>query len=548
MTTDVPTNTIDSTPQWAKLLELGRRENLTELGAAFATDRERASRFTFQVCDLRVDLSKNLISEAVVEELVALGEVAGLTERIEEMFDGIAINTSEARPVLHTALRRPRTDTVMVGGANVVADVHAVLEQMAGFSVAVRSGAWIGTTGEPITTVVNIGIGGSDLGPKMAALALEPYASVSMNSHFVSNVDPADLGFALAGANAETTLFIVVSKSFTTTETMTNAGHARQWLTARLGPGADISKHFVAVSTNESAVREFGIDPVNMFRFWDWVGGRYSLCSAVGLSLMVAIGPEHFREMLGGFHAMDRHFRTAPLAANGPALAGLIGIWNRNFLGMGSHAILPYAQQLSRFPAYLQQLDMESNGKSVRRDGSPVGYETGPVIWGEPGTNGQHAFYQLLHQGTTVVPADLIGFLEPAEDLVNQHELLFANMVAQSEALALGRAAEDVADGASAEVAHRTFAGNRPTTTIVAPKLTPKVLGQLICFYEHRVFTQGVVWGVNSFDQWGVELGKELATQISAELAAPSTGRSNHDASTEALIELYRQSRPAGHT
>jgi len=535
---------VDESPAWAALTDLASAPR--SLRIAFERDTRRAKKFTVNACDLRVDFSKNLIDDSVVRALLGLAARVGVEHRIEAMFRGDPINSSENRPALHTALRAPRGRRLVVAGEDVNEAVHSVLDRMRRFAGAIRGQTWLGSTGEPIHTVVNIGIGGSDLGPAMATRALSPFASETISSRFVSNIDPADLLDALRGADAATTLFIVASKTFTTIETMTNATAAREWVIGQLGADADVSKHFVAVSTNSAGVSEFGIDPANMFEFWDWVGGRYSLCSAIGLSLMVAIGADGFDEMLAGFHAMDQHFATTPLGQNGPAVAGLIAVWNRNFLGMGTHAVLPYSQHLSLFPAYLQQLDMESNGKSVRADGEQVGYDTGPVLWGEPGTNGQHAFYQLLHQGTSVVPADLIGFLRPVEDLPGQHQLLFANMVAQAEALAFGRTEVEVeaVETDQSRVPHRTFAGNRPTTTIVAPMLTPHVLGQLVAFYEHRTFTQGAIWGINSFDQWGVELGKELATVISVELDAPPAGaRTTHDSSTTALIELYRNSR-----
>ncbi len=479
-----------------------------------------------------------------VELLVALAERAALPDRIKAMFVGERINTTEDRPVLHTALRATRTDRVAVDGVDVVPDVHDVLDTMAAFSDQIRSGSWRGHTGKPIRTVINIGIGGSDLGPAMAYRALRPYRHPNIDVRFVSNIDPAHLVAALDGVDAEETLFVVASKTFTTIETLTNAHSARNWLLDQLGndPSA-VAKHFVAVSTNATEVAKFGIDTRNMFEFWDWVGGRYSFDAAIGLPLMIAIGPGAFHEMLEGFRTIDIHFRSTPFERNVPVLLGLIGIWYRNVLRYPTYAVLPYAQDLDRFTAYLQQLDMESNGKSVRLDGTAVDMDTSPIVWGEPGTNGQHAFYQLIHQGTTVVPADLIGFLDPAEDIGGQQDLLIGNLFAQAEALAFGKTAQDVAvDGVAPQlVAHRIFPGNRPTSVILAPKLTPSVLGQLVALYEHKVFTQGVIWGINSFDQWGVELGKALATTIVGELNSRGTPAPDHDPSTNALIALYRK-------
>lgn len=448
--------------------------------------------------------------------------------------------------MLHTALRAPSEVVVEINGENVVPLVHGVLDRMSVFADRVRGGEWVGATGERIATVVNIGIGGSDLGPLMAYRALSPSVKEGLKARFVSNVDPADLHQALADLDPATTLFVVASKTFTTLETLSNARNARAWLLDGLGADETaVAKHFVAVSTNAQAVAEFGIDTNNMFEFWDWVGGRYSFDSAIGLSLMITVGPEAFRQMLDGFRAMDQHFRSAPPRQNLPVLLGLIGVWYRNFLGYPTHAVLPYNQYLDRFPAYLQQLDMESNGKSVRLDGERVAYDTGSVVWGEPGTNGQHAFYQLIHQGTTIIPADLIGFLEPDVDIGGQHDFLMANLFAQAEALAFGKSPEEVAaDGVDdALVRHRTFEGDRPTTMILAERLDPFTLGALVALYEHKVFTQGTIWGVNSFDQWGVELGKALAVAIIPELTEPSAGEMVHDASTNALIARYRAHR-----
>ncbi|HLV05407.1 glucose-6-phosphate isomerase [uncultured Georgenia sp.] len=539
---------ISTTPQWKALEEHAAATAGTSLRDLFAADPDRGTRLVAEVGDLYVDYSKNGVTEETLRLLVDLAHAAGLPEQIEAMFRGEHINTTEDRAVLHTALRAPRGTELVVDGQDVVADVHEVLDRMATFSEEVRSGRWRGHTGRRITRVVNIGIGGSDLGPRMATLALAPYATPDITVDFVSNVDGDDIAPVLAAADPHETLFVVVSKTFTTLETITNATTARRWLVEALGEDAAVAKHFVAVSTNAEKVAEFGIDTANMFGFWDWVGGRYSMTSAVGLSLMIAIGPEHYRDMLAGFHTVDEHFRTTPLERNLPALLGLIGIWHRNFRGADTHAVLPYSEYLSRFPAYLQQLDMESNGKSVTRDGTPVTVQTGPVVWGEPGTNGQHAFYQLIHQGTQLVPADLIGFVHPAEEVPEHHDQLTANLLAQAEALAFGKTAEEVrAEGVAAElVSHRTFRGNSPTTLMLAPRLTPSVLGQLVALYEHRVFTQGVVWGINSFDQWGVELGKVLAQRIGPELTAEEEPELRHDSSTNALIRRYRSLRRRG--
>ncbi len=539
---------ISTTSQWQALAAHAEQLQGTHLRDLFAADAERGTTFAAEAVDLYVDYSKNLVTQETLDLLVELARAAGLPERIEAMFRGEHINTTEDRAVLHTALRAPRDADLVVDGQDVVADVHEVLDRMAAFADKVRSGEWTGHTGKRLTTIVNIGIGGSDLGPHMATIALAPYADPDITSVFVSNVDGDDIAHALKDKNPEETLFIVASKTFTTIETITNAKTARAWLLDALGDDAAVAKHFVAVSTNAEKVAEFGIDTANMFGFWDWVGGRYSYDSAVGLSLMIAVGPDNFRAMLAGFHAMDEHFRTTPLERNVPVLLGLIGIWYRNFLGTATHAVLPYNQYLSRFPAYLQQLDMESNGKSVTLDGEPVTYQTGPVVWGEPGTNGQHAFYQLIHQGTQTVPADFIGFVHPADEVPGHHDLLTANLLAQTEALAFGKTPEEVrADGVPEElVAHKTFAGNHPTTTIMGPKLTPSVLGQLVALYEHKVFTQGTIWNINSFDQWGVELGKVLANRIVPELTADGEPELSHDSSTNALIGRYRAARREG--
>jgi len=536
---------ITATAEWEALQLLGPRGSRLDLRHAFAEDPARAERLTFAAGDLLVDLSKHLVTDEVITALLAVSRRAGLPDRIAALFTGDHINVTEDRAVLHPALRAAPGDEFSVDGFDVAHDVSEVLERMTDFAGRVRSGAWHGHTGRRINHVVNIGIGGSDLGPAMAFRALRPYVSPDIDAHFVSNIDPADLHSVLEVVDPETTLFVVASKTFTTLETLTNARSARAWLVDRLGDDVAVARHFVAVSTNSEAVAAFGIDTANMFGFWDWVGGRYSMDSAIGLSLMIAIGPDAFGEMLSGFRTIDRHFRTTPFERNVPVLLGLIGVWYRNLLGYPTYAVLPYSQDLNRFPAYLQQLDMESNGKRVRLDGSPVDMDTGPIVWGEPGTNGQHAFYQMLHQGTTVVPADLIGFVEPSADVGGQHDLLLGNMFAQAEALAFGKTPDEVAaTGVDAGlVAHRTFPGNRPTSVIMAPRLTPSVLGQLVALYEHKVFTQGVIWGINSFDQWGVELGKELATTIISELTSATPPDLAHDSSTNALIRRYRTER-----
>lgn len=545
------TSSLTALPEWQALLAHHAATRF-DLRALFAADPARAQRLTFTAGDLVVDLSKHLVDDRALALLAGVATATGVEARRDAMFAGEPINVTEHRSVLHVALRKPAGASLVVDGVDVVADVHEVLGRMAAFADRVRSGAWLGHTGQPIRTVVNIGIGGSDLGPAMVTLALGAFGTTAADApasafHFVSNVDPADLAGVLQGADPATTLFIVASKTFTTLETIANAQLARNWLVGHLGAADAVATHFVAVSTNAPKVAEFGIDTANMFGFWDWVGGRYSVDSAIGLSVMLAIGPDRFRELLAGFHTIDEHFRTSPLAANVPALMGLLGVWYRNVFGLQAQAILPYAQRLDRFADYLQQLDMESNGKRVRLDGSPVGVDTGPIVWGTPGTNGQHAYYQLLHQGTTVVPADFIGFgaPQPGLDLGEQHDLLMANFFAQTEALAFGKTAEEVtADGVAPElVAHKTFPGNRPTTTILAPQLTPSVLGQLVALYEHKVFTMGALWGVNSFDQWGVELGKVLAQRIVPELTSDAAPALRHDASTNALISRYRAMR-----
>jgi glucose-6-phosphate isomerase len=541
------TEKIDRTPEWRDL-EVRRdtvgRVHLREL---FAADPGRADTMALQACDLFLDYAKHRVDAETLGLLLTLAERAGLRERIDAMFRGDRINVTEDRPALHVALRAPRDAVIEVDGRNVVPDVHEVLDRMAAFSDRVRDGQWTGAGGAPVRNVINIGIGGSDLGPAMAYEALQDFSERTMTFRFVSNVDGTDIAEATRDLEPAETLFIVSSKTFGTIETLTNAGTARNWLTAALGPDA-VANHFVAVSTNREKVAAFGIDTANMFGFWDWVGGRYSMDSAIGLSLMIAIGPDLFREMLTGFHEMDEHFRTAPFAANMPVLMGLLGIWYGDFLGAQTHAILPYSQHLAKLPAYLQQLEMESNGKSVDLEGEPVEYRTGPVVWGTPGTNGQHAYYQLIHQGTELIPADFIGFVEPRHELGHHHDLLMANLFAQTEALAFGRTRAEVeTEGVpSVQVPHRTFAGNHPTSTILAPALTPRVLGQLIALYEHKVFTQGAVWHIDSFDQWGVELGKVLATRIVDELEATAETPLAHDPSTNALIRRYRRMRGRG--
>ncbi|MGR7026882.1 glucose-6-phosphate isomerase [Geodermatophilus sp. URMC 62] len=532
--------------EWQALAEHHREVGDRHLRDLFAEDPGRGTDLTVAAADLYLDYSKNRLTRETVRLLAALAESVGLRERTEAMFRGEHVNATEDRAVLHVALRDPATSGLDVDGHDVRQEVHEVLGRMAEFADRVRGGAWTGHTGERIRTVVNIGIGGSDLGPAMAYQALRDHSDRSLAFRFVSNIDPTDLAEATRDLDPATTLFIVASKTFTTQETLTNATEARRWLVEGLGgdEGA-VAKHFVAVSTNAEKVAAFGIDTQNMFGFWDWVGGRYSFTSAVGLSLMVAIGPEQYRELLDGFHAVDEHFRTAPYEENLPALLGLISVWYVDFFGAQSQAVLPYSQYLARFPAYLQQLCMESNGKSVTLDGSPVDVATGEVVWGEPGTNGQHAFYQLLHQGTVLVPADFIGFAQPDHDLDGMHDLFLANFLAQPRALAFGRTAEEVAaEGTAADVVpHRVMPGNRPSNAIVAPKLTPSVLGQLVAAYEHRVFTQGVVWGINSFDQWGVELGKVMANQLAPKLQSEAAPEYDSDSSTNALVRLLREGR-----
>jgi len=536
------------TPEWEALeAHRGKMEGV-HLRDLFAEDPDRGERLTLEAGDLYLDYSKNLVTRETLELLVGLAERSGLRGRIDAMFAGQRINVTEDRPALHVALRAPRDEVIEVDGENVVPGVHAVLDRMASFAERVRSGDWTGHTGNPIRNVVNLGIGGSDLGPAMAYEALKDFSERSLTFRFVSNVDGTDVFEATRDLDPQETLFIVSSKTFTTVETLTNARTARDWLLSKLGTRKAIARHFVAVSTNAEKVAEFGIDTENMFEFWDWVGGRYSVDSAIGLSLMVAIGPESFRDMLAGFRQMDEHFRTTPFERNMPVLLGLLWTWYGNFFGAETHAVLPYSQHLEKLPAYLQQLDMESNGKSVDLDGNPVDYQTGPIMWGTPGTNGQHAYFQLIHQGTKVIPCDFLGFVRPCHSVGDHHDLLMANFFAQTEALAFGKTREGVEDEGvpPAQVPHRTFRGNHPTNTILASKLTPKVLGQLVALYEHKVFTQGTIWNINSFDQWGVELGKVLAGRIVPELQAEVEPKLGHDSSTNALIRRYRRLRPRG--
>jgi glucose-6-phosphate isomerase len=510
----------------------------------FAKDRERGERLTAEAVGIYLDYSKNRITDDTIQLLAQFAESSGLRQRIDAMFRGEKINHTENRAVLHVALRAPREQSIVVDGVDVVPGVHEVLDRMAGFSERVRSGAWKGYTGKRISNVVNIGIGGSDLGPVMAYEALKSYSDRPMTFHFVSNVDSTDFAEAVRDLDPAETLFIVSSKTFTTLETMTNAQTAREWSVKGLGGDEEsVARHFVAVSTNAAEVSKFGIDTANMFGFWDWVGGRYSMDSAIGLSTMLAIGPDHFRAMLEGFHKMDEHFRTAPFENNLPVLLGLLTIWNSNFLGAETVAVLPYEQYLKRFPAYLQQLTMESNGKHVTLDGTETEYQTGPVYWGEPGTNGQHSFYQLIHQGTRLIPCDFIAFGQPLNPLGRHHDILIANVFAQSEALAFGKTPAEVKAEGTPDwlVPHRVFEGNRPSNTILAERLTPETLGKLIALYEHSVFTQGAIWGIDSFDQWGVELGKVLAKRIIPELESREEHKLDHDSSTNTLIRRYRK-------
>lgn len=541
---------ITTQPQWNALEQLFAEKKDLNLRELFAADPQRAARLTFDAAGLHVDLSKNLVDDDVLTALVELARAADVEARRDAMFDGEHINNTEDRAVLHTALRQPADAQLSVDGQDAVADVHEVLGRMRAFSDSLRDGSWLGHTGKKIRTVVNIGIGGSDLGPAMASKALRSYEDAGIKALFVSNVDPADMAAALDQVKAEETLFIIASKTFTTQETLTNAHAARAWLINKLGDEAAVAKHFVAVSTNAEKVSEFGIDTANMFGFWNWVGGRYSMDSAIGLSLMCTIGADNFMDMLAGFHAMDEHFRTAELAQNLPVLMGMLGVWYSDFHGAQTHAVLPYSEDLGRFPAYLQQLTMESNGKSVRHDGTAVSTGTGEIYWGEPGTNGQHAFFQLIHQGTRLIPADFIGFARPQQDFPtadgtgSMHDLLMGNFFAQTKVLAFGKTAEEItAEGVAPElVPHKVMPGNRPTTTIMAEQLTPAVLGALIALYEHIVFTQGVIWDINSFDQWGVELGKQQANDLAPAVSGKEEAASG-DQSTDELIGWYRSNR-----
>ena len=543
---------ITASAQWSELAKVYEEKKDLNLRELFAADADRARNFTFNAAGLHVDLSKNLIDGDIVKQLVEVAKAADLEARRDAMFAGEHINNTEGRAVLHTALRIPAEDDLNVDGQDVAADVHEVLGRMRDFATALRSGSWLGHTGHTIKKVVNIGIGGSDLGPAMAAKALRSYEVAGISAEFVSNVDPADMAATLDGLDAESTLFIIASKTFTTQETLTNAHAARRWLIEQFdGDESAVAKHFVAVSTNAEKVAEFGIDTENMFPFWNWVGGRYSVDCAIGLSLMCTIGPMDFMRFLEGFHAMDEHFRTAPLEENVPTLMGLLGVWYTNFFGAQTHAVLPYSQDLGRFQAYLQQLTMESNGKSVRRDGTAVTVpSTGEIFWGEPGTNGQHAFFQLMHQGTRLIPADFIGFARPKQDFPtadgsgSMHDLLMGNFFAQTKVLAFGKTAEEIAaEGVDeAVVPHKVIPGNRPTTTILAEELTPQTLGALIALYEHIVFTQGVIWDINSFDQWGVELGKQQANDLAPAVSGAAAADSG-DQSTDELIGWYRSNR-----
>jgi glucose-6-phosphate isomerase len=542
------TETVPSLTQgaaWKALEAHAQKNQKLQLRGLFAEDPTRGERLTVEVAGIYFDYSKNRITDETLKLLFALAEESGLSSRIDAMFRGDKINVTEKRAVLHVALRAPKGQSILVDGVDVVPAVHAVLDKMAEFANKVRSGEWLGYTGKPIRNVVNIGIGGSDLGPVMAYEALRHYSQRDLTFRFVSNVDSTDIAEATRDLDAEETLFIVSSKTFTTLETMTNAHSARVWALETLKHSAAIAKHFVAVSTNAAEVDKFGIDTANMFEFWDWVGGRYSMDSAIGLSTMIAVGPDGFREMLDGFHEMDVHFQTTPFERNLPVLMGLLSLYYNSFFDAQTVAVLPYEQYLKRFPAYLQQLTMESNGKHVTLDGSTVDYQTGPIYWGEPGTNGQHSFYQLIHQGTRLIPCDFIAFSKTLNPLGRHHDILIANVFAQAEALAFGKTTEQVeADGTPAWLApHRTFEGNRPSNMIVMDRLTPAALGKLIALYEHSVFTQGIIWRIDSFDQWGVELGKVLAQRIIPELESADESKSTHDSSTSTLIARYRKSK-----
>jgi glucose-6-phosphate isomerase len=543
--TSPPVTRLRSRPAWSALEAHHRAVRDVHLRQLFRDDPERGERLVADGAGLRLDYSKNRVTAETLRLLFALARECGLPERIEAMFRGDAVNPTEQRPALHTALRAPAHERLVVGGVEVVAEVHAVLRRMAGFADRVRSAAWTGYDGRRIRNVVNIGIGGSDLGPVMAYEALRHYSARDLSFRFVSNVDPTDFAEAVRELRPDETLFIVCSKTFTTLETLANAQAARRWLLAAAGDERAIARHFVAVSTNAEEVTRFGIARENMFGFWDWVGGRYSMDSAIGLSTMIAVGPENFRALLAGLRAMDEHFRAAPFERNLPVILGLLTVWYNNFFDAATVAVLPYDQYLKRFPAYLQQLTMESNGKHVALDGRRADYQTGPIFWGEPGTNGQHSFYQLLHQGTRLVPCDFIGFCQPLNDMADQHDLLMANLLAQAEALAFGRTEDEVkAEGVPEWLApHRSFDGNRPSNTILARRLTPEMLGALVALYEHSVFTQGTVWDIDSFDQWGVELGKQAAQRIIGELRARDAEALAHDSSTNALIRHYRRER-----
>ena len=544
--TSTTSETLTQKPAWKALAAHYQTIRAQHLRDLFSADPTRSERMSLEAVGLLLDYSKNRITDETLRLLLQLAEECGLRARIDAMFSGEKINLTEKRAVLHTALRAPRNATILVDGENVVPQVHAVLDKMASFCQKVRGGEWLGHTGKPIRSIVNIGIGGSDLGPVMAYEALKSYSQRDLTFRFVSNVDSADFAEAVQGLDAAETLFVISSKTFTTQETMTNAQTAREWALSGLGGDpAAVARHFVAVSTNAAKVAAFGIDTANMFEFWDWVGGRYSMNSAIGLSTMLALGPDNFRAMLAGFHEMDEHFRTAPFTQNLPALMGLLTVWYTNFFDADTVAVLPYEQYLKRFPAYLQQLTMESNGKRVTRDGAAVTYQTSPIYWGEPGTNGQHSFYQLIHQGTKLIPCDFLAFAESLQPIGRHHDMLMANVFAQAEALAFGKTAEQVQAEGTPDwlVPHRVFDGNRPSNTILASKLTPALLSKLVALYEHSVYTQGVIWDINPFDQWGVELGKVLANRILPELESAEEPTLAHDASTNRLIRWYRRNK-----
>jgi glucose-6-phosphate isomerase len=541
-------NTVVKSQAWRSLEAHSKEIQKTHLRNLFADDPKRGERLTVEALGIYLDYSKNIVTDETLKLLLELAEESGLRARIDAMFRGEKINITEKRAVLHVALRAPKGTSIIVDGQDVVPAVHAVLDKMSNFSERVRSGAWKGYTGKRIRNVINIGIGGSDLGPVMAYEALKYFSDRNMTFRFVSNVDGTDFAEAVQGLDPSETLFVISSKTFTTLETMTNAHSARDWsLAAFGGDEKSVAKHFVAVSTNTAEVEKFGIDTANMFEFWDWVGGRYSMDSAIGLSTMIAIGPDNFSAMLDGFHQVDEHFRTTPFERNLPVLLGLLAVWYNNFFGAQTVAVLPYEQYLKRFPAYLQQLTMESNGKHVTLDGTRVNYDTGPIYWGEPGTNGQHSFYQLIHQGTRLIPCDFIAFMQPLNALGRHHDMLLANVFAQTEALAFGKTPEQVKAEGTPDwlVPHRVFEGNRPSNTILAERLTPEALGKLVALYEHSVFTQGTIWNINSFDQWGVELGKALAQRIIPELESKTEPPLNHDSSTNALIRRYRKLKAA---